>query len=172
MLQAEVVRRAGEPGMLDEEFRQQHRAQLGQAAASGNAQAGLPLLLENQAYVDHKYPAPQMQREIKRLWLAAAYLAAGQAVPAEQAYAAAARHLGTLPGHQGHPRWAEALQGQALAQRLHGDGAAAQGLLKQACDVFAQGPGGRWHGAAALPCAPGLAAGRGRAGRRFGPHGL
>jgi hypothetical protein len=150
-LQREVVQRAAEPGMLDEEFRQQHRAQLGSMlAATGDAETGLPLLQENQAYVDQKYLSPQMQREIKRLWLAAALLAAAQAVPAEQAYAAAARHLATLPGHRTHPRWAEALQGQALALRLRGDLPAAQSLLEQACAVFAQGPDG--GGTALLRC--------------------
>lgn len=138
-LQREVVRRADQASMLDDEFRQLQRAQLAvMLTAAGQTAEALALLQAHQAFVDAKYPQPQMPREIKRLWLAQAWLAAGRSDEAAATFAAVLAHMATLPGHAQHPRWLEAQQGQALAWQQAGRGAEALPLLQQACEALAR----------------------------------
>ncbi|MFN7727406.1 MAG: protein kinase domain-containing protein [Rubrivivax sp.] len=138
-LQREVVHRADQSSMLDDEFRQLQRAQLAvMLTAAGQPAEALALLQAHQAFVDAKYPQPQMAREIKRLWLAQAWLAAGRSEEAMASFAAVRQHMATLPGHAQHPRWQEALQGQALAWQQAGRGAQALPQLQQACQALAQ----------------------------------
>jgi eukaryotic-like serine/threonine-protein kinase len=137
--QREVLRRVeATPGSSPDALATQRGTLALILAALGDTDEALPLARDALAVRERLYPQPTAMRESARLWLGHVLLRAGRADEAAQAYALAASHLATLPGHP-TSRWADARAGQALAERLRGREAEARALIAQACPVHAGG---------------------------------
>jgi tetratricopeptide (TPR) repeat protein len=148
-LQRDVLRLQQQRPAADAENEQHARSTLAHLLAlAGQPDEALPLARAALAFFDAKYPQPDFYRESHRLRLAGVLLRAGRYEEAAEVFAMTVRHMETLPAHPTHPRFAEALAGQALATQALGQPAAARAMIDRACAV-PQPPMGR----AATRCA-------------------